>query len=189
MIFNTDFVINKKDVISKFKKYVEEKNNKDILARKNDDIEGKYSKLDVLNKIKNAYNFVLEKSILSIRKHFISDDDKFKEIIIVLKNYIANKIRSRSDGTIYINVNDFLEFDGGEEQYRKWFVDSKRDQEKIMKNIVDELNTFLSGDPIEEKHKTFISDRKMKKDDDQEKMKFEFIMRKIEQESLRKSIQ
>ena len=184
MTFKTDFVINKKDIISKFKKHVEDRNNKDLVARKNDDIEGKYSELDVLNKIKGAYNFILENSILSIRKHFIIDDDKFKNIVILLKNYISNKIRSKSDGTIYINVNDFLEFNGDEEQYRKWFVDSKRDQEKIMRNIVDEFNKFLSGNSIEEKYKTFINDTKTKKNDP-EKMKFESIVKEIEQESLR----
>jgi len=185
MTFSTDFLINKKDIISKFKKYINEKNNKDILARKNDDIEGKYNKLDVLNKIKNAYNFVLENSILSIRKHFISNDEKFKDIIVLLKNYMKNKIRSKSDGTIFININNFLEFDGDEEQYRKWFVDSKRNQEKVMRNVIDELNKFLSGNPMEEKYKTFIQDTKFKSEsDNQKKISFESIMREIEKESL-----
>ena len=60
------------------------------------------------------------------------------------ENFIRNKVRSQSDGAIYIKIKD-ITFDGSQEQYKVWIVQNKTKLLSVIRKIVDDLNNFFDG--------------------------------------------
>lgn len=164
----TDFRINKNEIIKKFKKFVDEHvTPNDTFAPLNAK-EIKVKKLDVLDKILFLYEFVVKKSMIDLKRHYISDDVQFNNVKNKLQSYVKNKLRSTSDGHIYINVNNLIEFDGDKDQYYDEILKTKTKQSRVIRNIVDELNSYLDGNRIEEKGKPFLlsfSDNKLNEEE------------------------
>ncbi len=147
------FRINKEDVFDKFKKHIQDKNN--IRTSK---VSDESSKSELLEKIKNIYEFVVSESMMALRNKFMHDEEMFKKVKHLLESYLVNKIRSRSDGTHYINVNDIVSFTGNAEQYENWIVKDKRKLYRVFKNVVDELNSLLDGRDLDDMNKAVIVD-------------------------------
>ena len=149
---NIDFRIDKNDILDKFKTFIKNQNNIRSAHQVSDEI----SKTDILERIKNIYEFVLKEAILSLRSKYIHDEDIFKKVKHLLESYIANKVRSRTDGIHYINVNDLVSFTGDIEKYEEWIVKDKRKLYKLVRSVLEELNNLLSGKDLEDMNKTVI---------------------------------
>ena len=134
------FQINKKKTVESFREYTKK------FEKPQDDYHPKHAKklvtptkYFVLDRIRSLYQWVLENSILELRHHFIHNDDDFKLAKGQAENFIRNKIRSQSDGNIYMKVKD-LTFDGSQEQYKDWIVQNKTRLLSVIRKIVDDLN-------------------------------------------------
>lgn len=116
------------------------------------------SRMENLKKIIYLYKFVLEESKMWLRRNLIADDEAYQAVISKIENLINNKIKIEADGTLYININDELKFNGEKEQYLEWLVNKKRNQFKIFKAIVKEIDDALNGVFVADENKTAIFD-------------------------------
>lgn len=153
------FQINKKDLVSKFRDLVKKH------AERGDDYNPKHGKISanhrdyfVLDKIRAIYNWAIGEIKLEIRRKYIHDDKKYKKVVGGLENYARNKIRSERDGTMYLKVNNQLTFKGDNKQYREHFVQSLSKQLSVFRKIVDELNSFLRDEELEDTNKPVLYD-------------------------------
>ena len=105
----------------------------------------------------DPYQWVLKNSILDLRHNYIHNDDEFKQLKGDIENYIRNKIRSRSDGLIYMKVKD-ITFDGNQDQYKDHLVKNKTKLFSLIRKIVDDLNGFLNGEAEVDKNKPVLND-------------------------------
>ena len=151
------FQINKKKTVEAFREYAKK------FDRPQDDYHPKHAKklvtptkYFVLDRIRSLYQWVLENSILELRHHFIHNDDDFKLAKGQAENFIRNKIRSQSDGNIYMKVKD-LTFDGSQEQYKEWIVQNKTKLLSVIRKIVDDLNGFFEGAVDEDSNKPVLN--------------------------------
>ena len=151
------FQINKKKTVESFREYTKK------FEKPQDDYHPKHAKklvtptkYFVLDRIRSLYQWVLENSILELRHHFIHNDDDFKLAKGQAENFIRNKIRSQSDGNIYMKVKD-LTFDGSQEQYKDWIVQNKTRLLSVIRKIVDDLNGFFEGAVDEDSNKPVLN--------------------------------
>jgi len=100
----------------------------------------------------------LKEVLLQIRQNHIHDDNVFNQVKGGISNYIRNKIRSASDGSIYLKVPDLVTFNGDIEQYHEWVVKNKKNQERLLRKIIDELNNFLEGEKDDDNNKPILND-------------------------------
>ena len=151
------FEIDKNYILDKYKKHLSSEEMDDE-ERENIYAKNKpYSKSEILEKILNLYKFILKHSMLLVRQEYIYDDEAFSKVKAKLISHINNKIRSTSDGSIYIKVNDLDAFNGDRDKYEEWFVDNKSKQQRIVRNIVEELNKVLRGEEMEDKNKPMLN--------------------------------
>ena len=150
------FEIDKKYILERYKEFMAEKEetSADI-----DDLNLKPSRRAVLQRVLTLYNFIVNNSIPLIRRQYVHDDETFSFIQNKLKSYVKNKLRSSSDGNIYIKINNLVALNGDLEEYKKWLTNNKNTQYNVVKNIVDELNLFLKGQPVEDKNKPVLNDK------------------------------
>lgn len=155
-----DFTINKEKTASDFKDYIrqytdeeeekfEPKNAKEIA----------YSTLNILRKVQNIYFWVINNSAIDMRRNFIHNDKLFKKVMNLLKSHVQNKIRTTSDGRVYLKVGDLVAFSGDKDEYDEWIVDNKNNQNRIVRNIVDELNLVLQGKKDDDENKSVLNDK------------------------------
>ena len=151
------FKINKKSTVDDFRSYIKK------FDKPSDDYQPKHAKklvtptkYFVLDKIRSLYQWVLQNSLLDLRRAYIHNDDDFRQFKGDLENYIRNKIRSQSDGAIYIQVKD-LKFYGDQDQYNQWLVSNKTKLLSVIRKIIDELNDYLEGNPIEDDNKPVLN--------------------------------
>tara|TARA_R110000744_G_C19283672_1_gene553866 strand:- start:81 stop:1196 length:1116 start_codon:yes stop_codon:yes gene_type:complete len=158
---NVNYKIDKNDIIGKFKHYIDNRPNND---RDNYNSKGKEvqyrSAYNTLGKIKSVYMYVINLVKLDIRREFIHDDEAFKKALGLLITRVNNKIRSRSDGSIFlkVGVEKPIVFTGDEDEYEEWLVNNKTKQTQVVRKISEELNSVLAGEEIEEEGKTIIND-------------------------------
>jgi len=175
-MIDTEFRFNKKDIAQKFKEWVEQFQNDDEKGYEPGHAkEIEYSKMGNLRKIQKAYKFVLKKSVMSLRQLYIHDDKKYKKIKGELESYITNKIRTTSSGSIYLKVDGLITFSGDKEEYENWVVQDKRNQDRLIRKIIDELNGFIEGKGTDETNKPILND-----DQVEEPTKTEITMSKEE---------
>ena len=117
-----NFQINKNKTVDDFKNYIKK------FEKPEDDYNPSHAKklqtpsnYYVLDRIRSLYQWVLKNSILDLRHSYIHNDDDFKQLKGDIENYIRNKIRSRSDGLIYMKIKDII-FDGNQDQYKDYLV-------------------------------------------------------------------
>ena len=102
-----NFQINKNKTVDDFKNYIKK------FEKPEDDYNPAHAKklqtpnnYYILDRIRSLYQWVLKNSLLDLRHNYIHNDDEFKQFKGDIENYIRNKIRSRSDGIIYMKIND-----------------------------------------------------------------------------------
>ena len=151
------FQINKKKTVEAFRAYAKK------FDRPQDDYHPKHAKkivtptkYFVLDRIRSLYQWVLQDSILELRHHFIHNDDDFKLAKGQAENFIRNKVRSQSDGAIYMKVKD-ITFDGSQEQYKVWIVENKTKLLSVIRKIVDDLNNFFDGNADDDPNKPVLN--------------------------------
>lgn len=152
-----NYKINKKEITEKFKEYT--KNNYD--ENSSYDLNNNNNNINNLNKIKDIYLYIINNIKLDIRKEFIHDDKAFKSAINLLMNRVNNKIRTNNDGQLYISIgnNDQIKFDGDYEQYKTQLISNLKNQERVIKKMVDELNSVLDGTIKNEEGRVLIKNR------------------------------
>jgi len=159
-----NFQINKNKTVDDFKKYIKK------FEKPEDDYNPSHAKklqtpnnYYVLDRIRSLYQWVLKNSILDLRHSYIHNDDEFKQLKGDIENYIRNKIRSRSDGLIYMKVKD-VTFDGNQDQYKDYLVKNKTKLFSLVRKIVDDLNGFLNGEAEIDKNKPVLNDDHIKEE-------------------------
>jgi hypothetical protein len=153
------FKIDKNDILDKFKDFLDKNSTKEEGETRITSAEEKpSSKLDILYRVLEIYNFVFQNCLMKLRHAYIYDDNEFNRVKNGLQNYIKNKIRSTIDGRLYIKIGTLVALSGDRDEYEDWVLGDKRKVYSIVKAIVDELNDYLSGSPIEEKNKSIIFD-------------------------------
>tara|TARA_R110000765_G_scaffold157880_1_gene261317 strand:+ start:320 stop:1057 length:738 start_codon:yes stop_codon:yes gene_type:complete len=157
------FQIDKKEILSKFKRLA----NKH--AEREDDYNPSHSRTTshpsgyfILDRIRALYHWVIEEIKIDLRRKYIHDDKQYKKVFGELENYARNKIRSESDGTMYLRVNNKLTFRGDKKQYRDELVQSRNKQVSVVKKIIDELNAFLRDQEPEDENKPVLNDATLK---------------------------
>jgi hypothetical protein len=153
-----NFQINKNKTVDDFKNYIKkfEKPEDDYNPSNAKKLQTP-SNYYVLDRIRSLYQWVLKNSILDLRHSYIHNDDEFKQLKGDIENYIRNKIRSRSDGLIYMKVKD-VTFDGNQDQYKDHLVKNKTKLFSLIRKIVDDLNGFLNGEAEVDKNKPVLND-------------------------------
>jgi len=158
------FQIDKKEILSKFRNLA----NKH--AEREDDYNPNHSRTTdhpsgyfILDRIRALYHWVIEETKIDLRRRYIHDDKQYKKAIGELENYARNKIRAEKDGTMYLRVNNKLTFRGDKKQYRDELVQSRNKQISVVKNIVDELNSFLRNEEPEDENKSILNDMSLKR--------------------------
>lgn len=155
----TEFRFDKRKLVPAFKEYIDQYTSDDEKEfQPKNAKEVTVSKLEILRKVQNVYEWVLKESLLDIRQMYVHDDKKFEEVKNHIKSYIKNKIRSTSDGQVYLKVGDFMSFTGDKEQYEEWIVNSRRNQERIVRKVIDDLNSFLENGEKEDGNKPILND-------------------------------
>jgi len=151
------FEINKKKTVEDFRAYAKK------FDRPQDDYHPKHAKklatptkFFVLDRVRSLYQWVLENSVLSLRHYYIYNDDDFKMARGAAENFIRNKVRSKSDGSIYMKVKD-ITFDGSQDQYKAWIVENKTKLFSVIRKIVDDLNSFFDGNAEEDPNKPVLN--------------------------------
>jgi hypothetical protein len=162
---NEDFFkIDKKDIVSKFKKYAAEHSERaDDYNPKNAKPVSNHSGYFILDRIRALYHWIISQAKIDLRRKYIHDDKKYKKVLGELGSYARNKIKSEKDGTMYLRVNNQLTFRGDEKEYREHFVQSGVKQLSMIKKIVDELNGVLAGQEIEDENKPILNDASPKR--------------------------
>ena len=162
------FEINKKNTVEKFRDYVKKFDDR---SDQYDPEYGKKTKTPtnyyVLDRIRSLYQWVLQDSMLNLRHFYIHDDDEFKKIKGDVENFIRNKIRSRSDGTIYLKVGS-IEFNGSKEQYKEYIVKNRSKLLSVIRKIVDDLNSFFAGEDEKDSNKPILNDINIVKEEEVE---------------------
>ena len=153
-----NFQFNKNKTVDDFKRYIKkfEKPEDDYNPSNAKKLQTP-SNYYVLDRIRSLYQWVLKNSILDLRHNYIHNDDEFKQLKGDIENYIRNKIRSRSDGLIYMKVKD-VTFDGNQDQYKDHLVKNKTKLFSLVRKIVDDLNEFLNGEAEVDKNKPVLND-------------------------------
>ena len=153
-----NFQINKNKTVDDFKNYIKkfEKPEDDYNPSNAKKLQTP-SNYYVLDRVRSLYQWVLKNSILDLRHSYIHNDDEFKQLKGDIENYIRNKIRSRSDGLIYMKVKD-VTFDGNQDQYKDHLVKNKTKLFSLVRKIVDDLNGFLNGEAEVDKNKPVLND-------------------------------
>ena len=153
-----NFQFNKNKTVDDFKRYIKkfEKPEDDYNPSNAKKLQTP-SNYYVLDRIRSLYQWVLKNSILDLRHNYIHNDDEFKQLKGDIENYIRNKIRSRSDGLIYMKVKD-VTFDGNQDQYKDHLVKNKTKLFSLIRKIVDDLNGFLNGEAEVDKNKPVLND-------------------------------
>ena len=134
-----NFKINKNKTVDDFKEYIKK------FEKPEDDYNPKHAKkistpnnYHVLDRIRSLYEWVLHNAILDLRHIYIHSDNEFKQLKGDAENYIRNKIRTKSDGVIYLKVKDII-FDGNQEQYKEYIVHNKTKLLSVIRKIVDRI--------------------------------------------------
>ena len=159
-----NFQINKNKTVDDFKNYIKK------FEKPEDDYNPSHAKklqtpsnYYVLDRIRSLYQWVLKNSILDLRHSYIHNDDEFKQLKGDIENYIRNKIRSRSDGLIYMKVKDII-FDGNQEQYKEYIVHNKTKLLSVIRKIVDDLNSFFDGTAEIDRNKPVLNDDRLREE-------------------------
>lgn len=155
------YQINKKDIVNKFKNFVDSKSTKedDYGKKKNKKTVSPLDKYEILCQFKFLYQWLLDNTKLDIRRSYIHNDSDFKEIYSLIQSHINNKIRTNSQGNIYLSVhNDKVKLFGNDSEQDKYITSNKNNLVNLFRYIVDEINDLLSGQLPEDNNRVMLRD-------------------------------
>ena len=159
-----NFKINKNKTVDDFKEYIKKfEKDTDQFKPKNAKKLASPNNYHVLDRIRSLYEWVLHNAILDLRHSYIHNDNEFKQMKGDAENYIRNKIRTKSDGVIYIKVKDIF-FDGNQDQYKEYFVHNKTKLFSVIRKIVDDLNSFFDGTAEVDRNKPVLNDDRLREE-------------------------
>lgn len=176
-----NYIINKKNIINKFRDYINKKITKaDKFDPKNGKEVSPLDKYETLSNILLLYKWLLDNIKLDIRRHYIHNDKEFSIAYNKLISHINNKIRSGKQGLIYLSVNNgkYI-FTGDNQQYKDMLVKNKNTLVNVMRAIVDELNSVISGTYTPEDGKVMLRDRLMEIQSEWDNIKKEYTIEEI----------
>lgn len=175
------YVINKKDIINKFREYINKKITKaDTFDPKHGKEVSPLDKYETLSNVLLLYKWLLNNIKLDLRRHYIHSDESFSEIYNKLTSHINNKIRSGKQGAIYLSVNNGKYFfTGNNQQYKDMLVKNKNTLVNVMRSIIDELNSVLDGTVPEEQDKVMLRDSLLEMQSEWDSIKKEYSMEEI----------
>lgn len=160
---NINFRINKNSVTDKFLDYMDEfTDRKDRYISKGKEVQFR-REYYILQKIKDIYLFVIEEIKLDIRKEFIHSDKNYKEAMNILMNRVNNKIRSNSNGKLFLDIGSDkkIRFNGDDDQYKEYIISNKNKRKEVIKKIVDEINALLENNIDKEEGRAILNASKV----------------------------
>ena len=99
---NIEYRIDKNKLIDKFNTFIDKSSSpSDTYNSKGKEVQYR-NDYTILDKIKEVYKFVVDNIKMDLRREFIHDDKKFYEIFNLLNDRINNKVRARTDGSLYV---------------------------------------------------------------------------------------
>jgi hypothetical protein len=155
-----EYRIDKNKLIDKFNSFVDKNSSSnDTYNSKGKEVQYR-TDYTVLEKIKAIYRFVVNNIKMDLRREFIHDDDKFYEALNLLNDRVNNKIRSKTDGSLYVLVglDKPIVFSGDDDQYQQYVYLKKSKQQQLIRKIVEELNSVLENNANEEENRSIIND-------------------------------
>jgi len=163
------YQINKKNIVNKFREFVNSKSSKEDTygSKSNKKSVSPLDKYEILSQFRFIYQWLVDEIKLNIRREYIHDDDSFKKIYSKLTSHVNNKIRTNSQGNIYLSVNNGkINLYGKEEEQDKFFIQNKNNLVNLFRVIVDEMNSLLSGELPEDPNRVMLRDHiKLRQDE------------------------
>ena len=160
---NINFRIKKNSMVDKFLDYMDEfTDSKDRYISKGKEVQFR-REYYILQKIKDIYLFVIEEIKLDIRKEFIHSDKNYKEAMNILMNRVNNKIRSNSNGKLFLDIGSDkkIRFNGDDDQYKEYIISNKNKRKEVIKKIVDEINALLENNIDKEEGRAILNASKV----------------------------
>ena len=101
----------------------------------------------------NVYNSVLNK----IKEKYIHDENKLNEIKNKILDRIDNKIRTNTQGEMFIQIGKYY-YTGSAKEHEKFFQSTKRNFNSILKEIGKEILDTLNNKVFDEEGKSIKLD-------------------------------
>jgi hypothetical protein len=114
--------------------------------------------LENLYRVQDLYYDIIKSMHRKLRELFIHDEDAFNNALNTLLDRADNKIRSNSQGTMYVNIGDKVTFMGTAREYEKFFNTTKRIYNSILRLIVKELIDTTQNKAFKEADKSIKFD-------------------------------
>ena len=155
-----EYRLDKNKMIDKFQAFIDKtSSSSDTYNSKGKEVQYR-TDYTVLEKLQAIYRLLVNSVKMDIRREFIHDDDKFYEALNLLADRVNNKIRSKSDGTLYmiVGLDKPIKFTGDDDQYKHYVYYKKSQQQQLIRKIVDELNSVLEKNALEETGRAILND-------------------------------
>ena len=164
-----NYKIDKQAIVKKFKAFVDSKSSKEDdygSSKKKKDV-GPLDKYEILLQFRYLYEWLLENIKLDLRRAYIHDDAGFKKIYSKLQSHINNKVRTNSQGNIYLSVNnDKVKLHGSREEQTIYITANKNNLINLFRQIVDEITSLLNGELPEDPNRVMLRDHiKLRQDE------------------------
>jgi len=156
-----NYKINKQDIVKKFKAFVDSKSSKEDDFGNNSKKKqvGPLDKYEILLQFRYLYEWLLNNIKLDIRRSYIHDDNAFKKTYSKLQNHINNKIRTNSQGNIYLSVNnDKVKLFGTPKEQDYYITANKNNLVNLFRQIVEEVISLLNDELPEDPNRVMLRD-------------------------------
>jgi hypothetical protein len=115
-------------------------------------------KLENLERAKQLYVDVLKLIDRNLREKYGYSDELLKTVKTKLLNRVDNKVRSNGQGELFVQIGDSIYYTGAAKEYEKFFSSSKRNFNKVIKAIANELLNVLNDKAFKETGKSLKHD-------------------------------
>jgi hypothetical protein len=102
-------------------------------------------RLENLERVKKLYDDVLKLIDRNLRGKYGYDDELLTKTKNKLLNRIDNKIRSNGQGELFIQIGEQIYYTGSAKEYEKFFSSSKRNFNKVLGAIANELLSVVNN--------------------------------------------
>tara|TARA_R110000824_G_scaffold39916_3_gene120114 strand:- start:36 stop:2276 length:2241 start_codon:yes stop_codon:yes gene_type:complete len=131
-----------------------------------------------LQKITDLYYKIIAGVAPVLRKELTHDEKKYKHLILTLQDHVANKIKQEpKTDKPYVQIGDLVRLYGDVDGYNKYFKNTQRQMNKVLKTIATELNQVATGNSPEPKGDAILLGMK-------EEVKLDLFKRLLEDASL-----
>ena len=163
------YKIEKQKIVKKFKDFVDSKSSKEDDFGNNSKKKqvGPLDRYEILLQFRYLYEWLLNNIKLDIRRSYIHDDAVFKKTYSKLQNHINNKIRTNSQGNIYLSVNnDKVKLFGTPKEQDHYITANKNNLVNLFRQIVDEIISLLNDELPEDPNRVMLRDHiKLRQDE------------------------